>query len=70
MAFAQTRPDNTFILYGMDTRGAVVSTERLVGLTDEDLRRLAEERLKLFEMVEVHQGGRCLILLERPAVPD
>jgi hypothetical protein len=55
-----------FVLHSMDERGAILSTERLAGLSPQQLQRLAEERLKTFAMVEVCQGTRRVLFLERP----
>lgn len=58
--------DDAFLLIGMDARGAILSTERLVGLSPDELRRLAELRHKTFPMVEVLQGTRRILFLEGP----
>ena len=57
--------DATHLLIGMDARGAILSTERLADLSHDELRRLAEERLETFAMVEVLQGTRRVLFLER-----
>ena len=59
------KPDDVFTLIGMDARGAIISTERLVGLDHDEVRRLSEHRLNSFAMVEVLQGARRILLLER-----
>lgn len=57
---------DTFVLHGMDERGAILSTEPLPVLSPRGLRRLAEGRLKSFAMVEVCQGTKRVLFLERP----
>ena len=60
-----TNSDDGLILIGMDDRGAIISTERLTGLSPDAIRNLSEERLKSFAMVEVLQGARRILFLER-----
>ncbi len=57
--------EDIFVLHGMDESGAILSTERLLGVSRQRLRRLAEKRLKTFAMVEVCQGTRRVLFLER-----
>jgi hypothetical protein len=64
-AMLGTPPQAEFVLHGMDERGAIKWTERLTGLSRRQLRVLAKERLERFPMVEVVQGTRRVLFLER-----
>lgn len=58
-------PSAEFVLHGMDERGAIMWTERLSGLSRRRLRDLAKARLERFAMVEVIQGTKRVLFLER-----
>ena len=58
------------VLYGLDESGAVVSTERFVGLPDAELTRISKERLKNYQVVEAWEGSVRLFTLGRRSPRD
>ncbi len=66
MVKLEPHPSDPIVLYGMNERGAILLTEWPSPVSRLQLRLLAEERLKSFSRVEVFQGTRRMLFLERP----
>lgn len=65
--FGERRFVDSFVLYGLDKGGRLVSSERFSAPVLTDALRLAEQRLTRFERVELWDGSVCVLRKDRPS---
>lgn len=54
-----------FMLYGFDRDGVVQGSERWAGITQREAERMAGDRLKIYDVVELWEGSIRIRTLDR-----